>query len=341
MHLLIFCLQLLFFIRIRNARFSHFRIFAFDFSFSQEKEFSQNFRKFLNLKNIFNKKNNERFLIQNKFIFVTSLVRTYFPVSPKEQENSDVDPRLPFFRHPTHTRTIDCGRILAGDEAYTSQVVASRVVHVEMDERHLPMDCDSVRRRHYFPLKAASKAERRFPIAFSRAVFRVHFIVWFLIKRMLRYIFDFYKIIRFLMKREHHFVEICANLWSYILNIFKFCIIFSGLFAAGRRSGGPVRAAESLLFCDWRKSGFSVPRASARAGRLLSEHLCDASGVWNEQLRTQHVCVRFGMYDGAQRPAKTVEIPNHATGFLHSYNIIAIKVVSFASTPNFILGCQI
>lgn len=68
---------------------------------------------------------------------------------------------------------VDCGLILSGNVSYTRTIAENRRVFSAREDRRLPVDCRSIYQRHYFPKEAASEGEHRFPIAFSRAVYKV------------------------------------------------------------------------------------------------------------------------------------------------------------------------
>uniref|UniRef100_A0A915EBP4 Uncharacterized protein n=1 Tax=Ditylenchus dipsaci TaxID=166011 RepID=A0A915EBP4_9BILA len=78
-----------------------------------------------------------------------------------------------FFRRHSSVAYLDCSKVIAHDEKYIQQMAKQRVSY--QDDPSLLMDCKSIRQRHYFADEPASEEEAAFPIAFSRAVYKVRF----------------------------------------------------------------------------------------------------------------------------------------------------------------------
>lgn len=75
------------------------------------------------------------------------------------------------FVHPEATRNLQCSRFFQNDTDYIKKYSIKRLV--SKDPVDLPMDCESIHRRNYFPSKAASKEEANFPIARAKIVYKV------------------------------------------------------------------------------------------------------------------------------------------------------------------------
>jgi hypothetical protein len=65
--------------------------------------------------------------------------------------------------------------VVAGDEPYIRELADRRALlpRDEYTARGWPVDCESIRARNHFTSTPASEAERDFPLAFARTVFRV------------------------------------------------------------------------------------------------------------------------------------------------------------------------
>jgi len=69
---------------------------------------------------------------------------------------------------------VDCRRVMADEREYVDYEIA-HPVGVDIDdvtEEELPMDCESVHSRNYFPSEASSWEEAEYPLAQARNIFR-------------------------------------------------------------------------------------------------------------------------------------------------------------------------
>jgi hypothetical protein len=78
------------------------------------------------------------------------------------------------FTRPAGTEHLQCNRLFENDTFYIQQLAKHRLVY--QDPAQLSMDCESIRRRAYFPGKAASKEEAEFGVARARIVYKVRVI---------------------------------------------------------------------------------------------------------------------------------------------------------------------
>lgn len=74
------------------------------------------------------------------------------------------------FVHPEGTKHLQCARFFQNDTDYIKQFSTKRIVF--KDPLDLPMDCDSIKRRNYFPSKPASHEEANFPIARAKIIYK-------------------------------------------------------------------------------------------------------------------------------------------------------------------------
>lgn len=68
---------------------------------------------------------------------------------------------------------LECDKIVENNRNYIENFASLNRISFLSDLIYLPMDCASIKDRHYFPIKAASKEEEEFPIAYSKTVFKV------------------------------------------------------------------------------------------------------------------------------------------------------------------------
>ncbi|KAI6175041.1 hypothetical protein M3Y97_00988000 [Aphelenchoides bicaudatus] len=79
-------------------------------------------------------------------------------------------PSVPRFYRPNGTENLRCDWVFDNDLDYVNQLSKHRMEF--KDPENLDMDCASIRARHYFPDKAASKEEADFGVARARIVYK-------------------------------------------------------------------------------------------------------------------------------------------------------------------------
>ncbi|KAI6198865.1 Beta-1,3-galactosyl-O-glycosyl-glycoprotein beta-1,6-N-acetylglucosaminyltransferase 3 [Aphelenchoides besseyi] len=73
------------------------------------------------------------------------------------------------FVRPPGTEHLQCNRFYEDDREYVKKYSKERMVY--KDPVELPMDCDSIRSRNYFPDRPSSKEEADFPVARAQVVY--------------------------------------------------------------------------------------------------------------------------------------------------------------------------
>ncbi|KAH7707244.1 Protein H41C03.3 [Aphelenchoides avenae] len=82
----------------------------------------------------------------------------------------NLEEERPFYHRDPSTQHLNCARILSNDTDYIKEIAKKRVSYRDPDE--LPMDCDSIKRRSYFPSQPLSFEEMVFPVAYARIVYQ-------------------------------------------------------------------------------------------------------------------------------------------------------------------------
>lgn len=109
---------------------------------------------------------------ENTSISTTLLITTLFITTP-----TPVDQKPFFIKHPK-TRDLQCDRLYGNNsKRYIEQLILpnsnlsytkSRITY--KDEADLKTDCESIKKRNYFPMKPRNEVEAHFPLAFARVV---------------------------------------------------------------------------------------------------------------------------------------------------------------------------
>ncbi|KAI1701182.1 core-2/I-Branching enzyme domain-containing protein [Ditylenchus destructor] len=107
----------------------------------------------------------ENKIIQARFMLAT----LYFAIFALFHYYCASAEHLETFHHPPITSSLNCTAILEGVNGHTESE-NHRISY--NDEKMLPVDCDSIRKRNYFPSSPASKEEENFPIAYARTIFK-------------------------------------------------------------------------------------------------------------------------------------------------------------------------
>ncbi|KAI6208501.1 Beta-1,3-galactosyl-O-glycosyl-glycoprotein beta-1,6-N-acetylglucosaminyltransferase 3 [Aphelenchoides besseyi] len=85
---------------------------------------------------------------------------------PKDEAEQ---PKQQYFVRPPGSEHLQCNRFYEDDKEYLKPYVEKRMFY--KDPAELPMDCESIKTRNYFPDKPSSKEEAEFPVARARIVY--------------------------------------------------------------------------------------------------------------------------------------------------------------------------
>lgn len=77
------------------------------------------------------------------------------------------------FVRPPGTKSLNCQKFFNHDRRYVYRYTKKRLNFTDPPDESLPMDCESIRMRNYFPRFPATKIEADYPLAEARVVFQI------------------------------------------------------------------------------------------------------------------------------------------------------------------------